>query len=88
MKDGQTVIHYLVSEDSKSALRSPHLDSFHAKGLEVVLLTEPMDSFMLMGLRKFKDYELKSVAGAEADGEDPPGRSLRRKKFPKRISTR
>ncbi len=82
MKDGQTVIHYLVSEDSKSALRSPHLDSFHAKGLEVVLLTEPMDSFMLMGLRKFKDYELKSVAGAEADGEDPARAESEAEKIP------
>lgn len=82
MKDGQTVIHYLVSEDSKSALRSPHLDSFHAKGLEVILLTEPMDSFMLMGLRKFKDYELKSVAGAEADGEDPARAESEAEKIP------
>lgn len=82
MKDGQTVIHYLVSEDSKSALRSPHLDSFHAKGLEVVLLTEPMDSFMLMGLRKFKDYELKSVAGADADGEDPARAESEAEKIP------
>ncbi|MCQ3952656.1 molecular chaperone HtpG [Chloroflexi bacterium CFX5] len=82
MKDGQTVIHYLVSEDSKSALRSPHLDSFHAKGLEVILLTEPMDSFMLMGLRKFKDYELKSVAGADADGEDPARAESEAEKIP------
>ena len=82
MKDGQKVIHYIVGEDSKSVLRSPHLDSFHAKGLEALLLTEPMDSFMLMGLRKFKDYELKNVAGAEVDGEDQPRAESEAEKIP------
>ncbi len=82
MKDGQKVIYYLVGEDPKSVLRSPHLDSFHAKGLEVLLLTEPMDSFMLMGLRKFKDYELKNVARAEADGEDQPKAGSEAEKIP------
>jgi len=68
MKDGQKVIYYIVGEDPRAVMRSPHLDAFQANGTEVLLLTEPMDSFMLMGLHKFKDYELKSVAVAEADG--------------------
>ena len=72
MKDGQKVIYYIVGEDPKAVLRSPHLDAFKANGTEVILLTEPMDSFMLMGLRKFKDYELKSVSGADADGAEQP----------------
>jgi molecular chaperone HtpG len=46
-------------------LRSPHLDYFQQQGTEVLLLTEPMDSFMLMGLRKYRDYELTNVAQAE-----------------------
>ena len=72
MKDGQKVIYYIVGDDPKSVLRSPHLDYFHNQGTEVLLLTEPMDSFMLMGLRKYKDFELKSVAQAEIDtGEQP-----------------
>jgi molecular chaperone HtpG len=78
MKDGQKVVYYIVGEDSKSALRSPHLDAFQANQTEVLLLTEPMDSFMLMGLRKFKDYELKSVSGAEADGADQPAADAKR----------
>ncbi len=65
MKPDQKVIYYIVGDDPKSVLRSPHLDYFHAQGAEVLLLTEPMDSFMLMGLRKYKDYELKNVAQAE-----------------------
>src|SRR5215213_2053698 len=65
MKDGQKFIYYIVGDDAKSVLRSPHLDYFHSQGTEVLLLTEPMDSFMLMGLRKYKDFELKNVAQAE-----------------------
>lgn len=65
MKPEQKVIYFIVGEDPKSILRSPHLDYFQAQGTEVLLLTEPMDSFMLMGLRKYKDFELKNVAQAE-----------------------
>lgn len=65
MKPEQKVIYYIVGEDSKSILRSPHLDYFQAQDTEVLLLTEPMDSFMLMGLHKYKDFELQNVAQAE-----------------------
>ena len=82
MKDGQKVIYYIVGEDPKSVLRSPHLDSFQANKTEVLLLTEPMDSFMLMGLRRFKDYELKNVSVAEADGADQAGAESEAEKMP------
>jgi len=71
MKPEQKEIYYIVGEDPKSVLRSPHLDAFHSQGTEVLLLTEPMDSFMLMGLRKYKDHELKNVAQAEAPKTAP-----------------
>jgi molecular chaperone HtpG len=38
----------------------------------VLLLTDPMDSFMLMGLRKYKDFELKNVAQANVDTTQKP----------------
>ncbi len=82
MKDGQKVIYYIVGEDPKAVLRSPHLDAFLANGTEVLLLTEPMDSFMLMGLHKFKDYELKSVSGAEVDGAEQPKAESEAEKIP------
>jgi molecular chaperone HtpG len=65
LKPEQKVIYYIVGEDPRSVLRSPHLDYFQAQGTEVLLLTEPIDSFMLMGLHKYKDFELKNVAQAE-----------------------
>ena len=77
MKPEQKEIYFIVGDDPKSILRSPHLDYFAAQGTEVLLLTEPMDSFMLMGLRKYKDFELRNVAQAEipdnpkeADGQE------------------
>ncbi len=72
MKEGQKEIYYIVGEDSKSVLRSPHLDYFHSQGTEVLLLTDPMDSFMLMGLHKYKEFELKNVAQAEVDTTQKP----------------
>jgi molecular chaperone HtpG len=65
MKPEQKEIYFIVGDDPKSVLRSPHLDYFQGQGTEVLLLTDPMDSFMLMGLHKYKDYELKNVAQAE-----------------------
>jgi molecular chaperone HtpG len=82
MKDGQKVIYYIVGEDPKSVLRSPHLDAFQSSNTEVLLLTDPMDSFMLMGLHKYKDYELKSVAGAEVDGAEQPKAESEAEKIP------
>ena len=67
MKPEQKEIYYIIGEDPKSVLRSPHLDYFHSQGTEVLLLTDPMDSFMLMGLRKYKDLDLKNVAQADVD---------------------
>jgi molecular chaperone HtpG len=72
VKDGQKEIYYIVGDDPKSVLRSPHLDYFHSQGTEVLLLTDPMDSFMLMGLHTFKDLELKNVAQAEVDASKQP----------------
>jgi len=72
MKDDQKEIYYIVGEDQKSVMISPHLDYFQSQGTEVLLLTDPMDSFMLMGLRKYKDYELKNVAQADIETPEKP----------------
>ena len=87
MKDGQKEIYYIVGDDPKSVLLSPHLDYFQSQGTEVLLLTDPMDSFMLMGLRKFKDFELTNVAQAEIDTPKNPKKKLKQKKSRMMIST-
>ncbi|MBI5945776.1 MAG: molecular chaperone HtpG [Chloroflexi bacterium] len=82
MKLGQKEIFYIVGEDPKSVLRSPHLDYFHSQGTEVLLLTDPMDSFMLMGLHKYKDFELKNVSSAEVDATQKPKEQTETEKIP------
>ena len=82
MKDGQKVIYYIVGEDPKSVLRSPHLDYFHSQGTEVLLLTDPMDSFMLMGLHKYKEFELKNVSQADVDTTQKPKEQAEEEKIP------
>ena len=72
MQPDQKEIFFILGEDPKSVLRSPHLDYFQGQGTEVLLLTEPMDSFMLMGLHKFRDFELKNVALAETAASEKP----------------
>ena len=50
MKDGQKEIYYIVGEDPKSVLLSPHLDYFQSQGTEVLLLTDPMDKYAMLVL--------------------------------------
>ncbi|MFL7869016.1 MAG: molecular chaperone HtpG [Anaerolineales bacterium] len=82
MKDGQKEIFYIVGEDPKSVLLSPHLDYFQSQGTEVLLLTDPMDSFMLMGLQKYKDYEFKNVAQADIETPEKPEEKAEAEKIP------
>jgi len=67
IKDGQDKIYYIIGDDPHSIARSPHLDYFRDHGYEVITLTDPMDSFMLMGLRKFGDFELQNVAASDLE---------------------
>jgi HSP90 family molecular chaperone len=82
MKEGQKAIYYIVGEDPKSVLLSPHLDYFQSQGTEVLLLTDPMDPFMLMGLRKYKDFELKNVAQADIETPEKPKEETEAQKIP------
>jgi molecular chaperone HtpG len=85
MQPDQKKIYYIVGDDSKSVLRSPHLDYFRSRMVEVLLLTEPMDSFMLMGLHKYKDFELKNAAAEEIDlPETPETKSVSEEPIPEK----
>ena len=67
MNDGQDKIYFILGDDDRSVARSPHLDYFRENGYEVILFTDPMDSFMLMGLRKYNDFDLVNVASADLE---------------------
>ncbi|MBA2390781.1 MAG: molecular chaperone HtpG, partial [Geodermatophilaceae bacterium] len=62
MAEGQEAIFYVLGEDLRSVRRSPHLDPFQARGLEVLLLVDPIDSFMLNNLREFDGTPLRNAA--------------------------
>ncbi len=67
MGTGQEKIYYILGDDSRSVSRSPHLDYFRANGYEVLTLTDPVDSFMLMGLREYQDFEIQNVAAGDLE---------------------
>ncbi|MGM0443398.1 MAG: molecular chaperone HtpG [Fibrobacterota bacterium] len=67
MKDDQKHIYYITGEDYDTAARSPHLEIFREKGIEVLFLTDPIDEFVVPGLGNVKDKELKSVTAGDLD---------------------
>jgi molecular chaperone HtpG len=67
MKPDQKAIYYLLADDLVSVAHSPHLDPFKARDLEVLYLTEPVDSFMLMNLHEYDGKPLQNVDDASLD---------------------
>jgi molecular chaperone HtpG len=68
----QKDIYYFLGDDASAVRYSPHMDEFRKKDIEVLVLTDPVDPFMLMQLRTFEDHPMVNVAEAElpVDGED------------------
>lgn len=64
-KDDQKEIFYLSGPNRDSILSDPHLEIFKKKGLEVLFLFDPIDEFVMSSIRKYKDYEFKSVLNAD-----------------------
>ncbi len=68
--ENQKVIYYLSSDDADRARRSPHLESFQAKGIDVLLLTDPIDDFWLSNIKQFSEKDFQSVTRGEVDISD------------------
>ncbi len=67
MVENQDDIYYIIGDDFHSARRSPHLEPFRRRGIEVLYFTDPLDSFMVMGLTEFDGHRLRSVDEADID---------------------
>jgi len=67
MKPEQEAIYYLVADDIEAARKSPQLEGFRARGVEVLLLTDHVDAFWPEQLAKFEDKPLRSVTQGGAD---------------------
>jgi molecular chaperone HtpG len=75
MKEGQDAIYYITGSDLESLLRSPQLEGYRAKGVEVLLLTDAVDEFWIPHVGEYEGKRLKSVTRGGADlskvkGED------------------
>ncbi len=67
MKEGQDKIYYVTADSYAAAKNSPHLEIFRKKGVEVLLLTDRVDEWMLSFLTEFEGKELHSVAKGGLD---------------------
>jgi molecular chaperone HtpG len=67
LKTNQTAIYYLAGDDIGRLETSPHLEGFRARGVEVLLLPDPVDSFWVMPGVSFDGKPFKSVTQGAAD---------------------
>ncbi|MBW8844089.1 MAG: molecular chaperone HtpG [Burkholderiales bacterium] len=67
MKDGQDVIYYITADSLAAAKHSPQLEIFRKKGIEVLLLVDRVDEWMLSHLYEFDGKTLQSVAKGGVD---------------------
>lgn len=69
MKDGQDKIYYMTGESRQQIENSPHLEAFLAKGLEVLVLTDPVDEMWVGSVPEFDGKPFQSIAKGEVDLE-------------------
>ena len=67
MKEGQEKIYYVTADSLKAARSSPHLEVFHKKGIEVILLFERVDEWLASNLTEFEGKSLQSIAKGNLD---------------------
>ena len=68
LKENQTAIYYIVGDDIDRLRASPHLEGFRARGVEVLLLADPIDSFWVTSGVSFEGKPFKSVTQGAAIG--------------------
>ncbi|WP_258271286.1 molecular chaperone HtpG [Aggregatibacter actinomycetemcomitans] len=67
MKEGQKAIYYITADSYVAARNSPHLELFNKKGIEVLLLSDRIDEWMLSYLTEFDGKPLQSITKADLD---------------------
>ncbi|MFE7650594.1 molecular chaperone HtpG [Streptomyces phaeoluteigriseus] len=76
MKDGQEAVYYMTGDSRESIENSPHMEAFRDRGIEVLLLTDPVDEVWTDTVAEFDGKPLRSVAKGElaldGDDEDKP----------------
>mgnify|MGYP002630220404 FL=1 len=67
MKEGQKDIYYISGPDAAQVSRSPQLEGFRAKGVEVLFMTDPVDEFWLPAVGTFEEKPFKSATRGDID---------------------
>lgn len=75
MKEGQEKIFYLTGESRSAARQSPHLEGFRKRELEVLLMTDRVDEWVVSHLQSFQEKTLESAAQGAADLGDPEAKA-------------
>lgn len=63
----QKAIYYITGDDVRVLMNNPQLEAFKAKGIEVLLLTDPIDEFWTQTLPNYKGFAIKHIANADLD---------------------
>jgi len=70
MKEGQQDIYFIAGETKKAVENSPFLEALKKKGLEVLLMTEPIDEYAMQQMKEFDGKKFKNVSKDKLDIED------------------
>ncbi|MDE0384834.1 MAG: molecular chaperone HtpG, partial [Defluviicoccus sp.] len=70
MREGQEAIYYIAGEALDAVRQSPQLEGFRARGIEVLLMTDPVDEFWIPAVGAYSGKEFKSATRAGADLAD------------------
>jgi len=89
MQEGQDKIYYIVAENYLAAKNSPHLEVFKKKGIEVLLLSDRVDDWLVSHLTEVEGKKLQSVARGELDfgEEDKEANKAEKEKFEKEYAS-
>ncbi|NOY16408.1 MAG: molecular chaperone HtpG [Gammaproteobacteria bacterium] len=80
MQDDQKEIYYVTADTWKAAATSPHLEIFRKKGIEVLLLSDPIDEWVVNHLIDYKKKSLKSVAKGGLELDDSESKESKKEK--------
>jgi molecular chaperone HtpG len=69
LQPDQKKIYYILGDDDHSVIHSPHLDIFRHSGVDVLLMTDPLDPFTLITLNKYKDIPLINASTEQPEAK-------------------
>jgi molecular chaperone HtpG len=87
MPEDQKEIYYIIGENRGVLENSPHLEIFQSKGYDVLFMTDPIDEFILSGLFKYADKDMKAVGKGEINLDSDKKDKEKEKKAKKEYSS-